>query len=323
MTHLAQDAYLDSFLAPFAPFLSREDISDIFVNRPGELWLETTAGQIERLDLPSLTEVALERLARQVAAKSAQGISRQHPLLTAALPDGSRIQIIQPPATRNSIVLAIRKHAVEDLSLSDFIGPNSAKKEPKIALPKPSPKAKMTDSGDWIDLLSRAVRDRKNILISGGTSTGKTTLLNTLLHHIPRQERLVLIEDAPELKMTHANAIGLLASRSQSGEADVTAEDLLIASLRMRPDRIILGEMRGGEVMTFLRAVNTGHPGSISTIHADSPERAIDQLALLVLQSGARMAWGEIVDYVKKSLNLIVHLSRENGKRQIDQIQAI
>jgi type IV secretion system protein VirB11 len=172
-------------------------------------------------------------------------------------------------------------------------------------------------------LLRQAVRQRKNILISGGTSTGKTTFLNALLREVPTSERLILIEDTPELQISHANAIGLLATRGSLGEADVSAEDLLIASLRMRPDRIILGEMRGKEAMTFLRAVNTGHPGSLSTIHADSPERAIDQLALLVLQTGTRMAWDDITLYVRRSLDIVVQLKREGGKRTVDQVFAI
>ncbi len=320
MTSLSADTYLDSFLAPLAPFLSRDDISDIFVNRPEEVWLETCNGHIECLELPALTSALLHRLARQVAALNAQGISRETPLLTGALPDGSRIQIILPPATRRHVALAIRKHGTAAVSISDFIGRDEPRSKPiKLALRPTLKTTPEDDDTDWAAILAKAVRERKNILISGGTSTGKTSLLNALMNEIPATERLILIEDAPELKMTHANSIGLLASRGQRGEADVSTEDLLIASLRMRPDRIILGEMRGGEVLTFLRAVNTGHPGSISTIHADSPERAIDQLALLVLQTGAQMEWDAVVKYVEKSINLIVQLQRIDGKRSIER----
>ncbi len=172
-------------------------------------------------------------------------------------------------------------------------------------------------------LLSEAVRQRKTILISGGASTGKTTFLNALLQEIPADERLILIEDTPELRLVHANAVGLIAVRGSLGEAEVTAEDLLIASLRMRPDRIILGEVRGNEAMTFLRAANTGHPGSLCTIHADSPERAIDQLALLVLQTGPRMAWEDITEYVRRSVDFVVQLKRRGGKRVVDSVLAI
>jgi type IV secretion system protein VirB11 len=173
---------------------------------------------------------------------------------------------------------------------------------------------------DSMILLRSAVSNRKNILISGGTSSGKSTFLNALLREIPAEERLIFIEDTPELQFRHENAVGLIAVRGSLGEADVSAEDLLIASLRLRPDRIILGELRGGEAVTFLRAVNTGHPGSMTTIHADSPIRAIDQLALMVLQTGARLGWEDVVRYVKKSVDIVVQLERHVGRRTISEI---
>ena len=161
---------------------------------------------------------------------------------------------------------------------------------------------------------------RRNILISGGTSTGKSTFLNALLSEVPTRERLILIEDTSELRIAHENEVGLLSARSALGEAAVTTDDRLIASLRMRPDRIILGEIRGAEAGTFLRAVNTGHPGSLSTIHADSPARAIEQLALLVLQTGIRMRWEDVVTYVRRSLDIIVQLKRGANGREIETI---
>lgn len=321
MSVLTQDVYLDSYLAPLAPFLTRPDITDIYVNRPGEVWIETLGGAVERIDAPVLTGAILARLARQIAATSAQGINREHPLLAAALPDGSRVQVILPPATRGEIAVAIRKHVVAGMSLEDYdeAGAFSATRfgaEEAEGICS----AQDAERSDLAQVLKRAVHERKNILISGGTSTGKTTFLNALLQEIPGNERLILIEDTPELHLKHANAVGLVAARSALGESEITAEDLLIASLRMRPDRIILGEMRGKEALTFLRSVNTGHPGSMSTIHADSPERAIDQLALLVLQTGTRMAWDEVVRYVRRSLDLIVQLKRESGRRTIEHL---
>jgi type IV secretion system protein VirB11 len=166
----------------------------------------------------------------------------------------------------------------------------------------------------------KAVRERHNILIAGGTSTGKTTFLNALLKEIPLEERLILIEDTPELELVHRNSIGLLASRSGLSETDVSAEDLLIAALRMRPDRIILGELRGREAFTFLRSVNTGHPGSMTTIHADSPQRAVEQLALLVLQSGAQLRWEDVLQYVHASIDVYVQLEREGGRRKVSAL---
>ena len=325
MSALSQDVYLDSYLAPIAPYLAPGDITDIFINRPGEVWIESTGGQIARCEVPGLTGPVLERLARQIAATSAQGISREHPLLAANLPDGSRVQIALPPATRGGVAIAIRKHVMTGMTLHSFAeaGAFDATSLAPADFDRKAEWRAMAaarQEGDMLGLLADAVRQRKNILISGGTSTGKTTLLNALLQEVPQSERLILIEDTPELQLTHANAVGLVAARSALGEAEVTAEDLLIAALRMRPDRIILGEMRGQEAMTFLRAVNTGHPGSLSTIHADSPERAIDQLALLVLQTGTRMAWDDIAEYVKRSLDLVVHLKRENGRRIVERV---
>jgi type IV secretion system protein VirB11 len=321
---LAEDIYLDSYLAPLAPYLARADVTDIYINRPGELWIEALGGHIERLDVPSLTNAVLARLSRQIAASNAQGINREHPLLAASLPDGSRVQIALPPATRGEIAVAIRKHVSAGMSLEDYeeAGAFAGAKLKAINAETKQPLPAKTER-DITAMLRSAVRQRKNILISGGTSTGKTTFLNALLREIPEQERLILIEDTPELQLTHANAVGLLAARGSLGEAEVTAEDLLIASLRMRPDRIILGEIRGKEAQTFLRAVNTGHPGSLTTIHADSPERAIDQLALLVLQTGTRMAWADIALYVKRSLDIIVQLGREDGRRRVNRIMAL
>jgi type IV secretion system protein VirB11 len=170
-------------------------------------------------------------------------------------------------------------------------------------------------------MLALAVRQKRNILIAGGTSTGKSTFLNALLREIPDHERLILIEDTPELQLRHENAIGLLAARSQLGESLATSDDLLNASLRMRPDRIILGEIRGSEAFTFLRAVNTGHPGSMSTIHADSPARAVEQLALLVLQTGTQLRREDVVSYVESVIDIFVQLERRGGERRISEVR--
>lgn len=292
MSAAAEEAgpvYLHSYLAPLAEMLARADVTDIFVNRPGELWVETRAGRVERHEAPALDEPTLARLARQIAAISHQGISREHPLLSGTLPDGARVQIVAPPATRGPLALAIRKHVVQELSLTDYVDEGAFAATERKTAPEPPAidriLADQLESGDVSSMLAAAVRARKNILISGGTSTGKTTFLNALLMEVPLAERLILIEDTPELRLRHDNMVGLLAARSALGEAQVTANDLLTASLRMRPDRIILGELRGPEAFAFLRAVNTGHPGSMTTIHADSSEGAIEQLVLLTLQS--------------------------------------
>ncbi|KLI62814.1 P-type DNA transfer ATPase VirB11 [Aurantiacibacter marinus] len=313
--------YLDSFLAPLAPWLGRADITDIWINRANEIWFETLGGGISREAVEGLDEATLGRLARQVAAHSAQGVSRAQPLLAASLPDGSRVQVVGPPATRGGHVIAIRKHVSPDLSLDQWgeagafegLAPGKASLESCIT-------NRMVGPDEAPAVLKEAVRARRNILVSGGTSSGKTTFLNALLAEIPAEERLVLIEDTEELKLRHENAVGLIAARGAMSEADVSAEDLLIAALRLRPDRIILGELRGAEAFTFLRAVNTGHPGSMTTIHADTPTRAIEQLVLLVLQAGSRLGRDDVRHYVRESVDVFVQLSRENGRRSVSQV---
>lgn len=316
---LASEVYLDSFLAPLEPFLTRADVTDIYINRPGEVWIEALGRTIERIDAPALTASVLLRLARQIAAIASQGISRENPLLSASLPDGSRVQIVLPPATRGDVAIAIRRHVMADMSLGHYASTGAFENTILGEAPRSQIMVEPGDKG-IMTMLQTAVRQRRNILISGGTATGKTTFLNALIAEIPQDERLIFIEDTAELSLRHANAVGLLAARGHMGEAQVTAEDLLIASLRMRPDRIILGEMRGSEALTFLRSVNTGHPGSMSTIHADSPERAIDQLALLVLQTGTKIEWYDVQNYIRKSLDLIVQLKQSNGIRFIENM---
>ena len=313
--------YLDSFLAPLAPWLIRADVTDIWINRPGELWVETLGGEIEQHDDASLTEDLLRRLARQIAAAGSQGISRAQPLLAASLPDGSRVQVVSPPATRGGHAFAIRRHVPSELTLEDW--------EDRDAFAGLT--ARTTDLEEargWRALgerdagaiIRQAVVERRNIIVAGGTSTGKTTFLNALLAEIPAPERLILIEDTEELRLKHSNAVGLIAARSPLSEAQVSAEDLLVAALRMRPDRIILGELRGHEAFTFLRAINTGHPGSMTTIHADTPQRAIEQLALLVLQAGSRLAREDVREYVRQSIDMFVQLERRDGRRRVSEV---
>lgn len=316
--------YLHTYLAPLAPMLERDDVTDIFVNRPGELWVETLTGGLERHDAPGLDDTTLWRLARQIASLSHQGVNREHPLLSATLPGGERVQVIAPPATHGSVAIAVRKHVVANLNLDDYeqagafaevrTGGQSEAEALNAQL------RAMLDAGHASEFLRLAVKSRKNIIIAGGTSTGKTTFLNALLKEVPRDERLILIEDAAEVQIDHPNALGLLAVRGETGEARVTTDDLVQASLRMRPDRIILGELRGREAATFLRAVNTGHPGSITTLHADSPKGAVDQLTLLVLQAGLNLSRAEIGDYVRGVVDIFVQLSRQDGQRRISQI---
>ena len=319
-----RNVYLEAYLRPLAEWLGRADVTDILVNAPGEVWVETVGGAMERHPAPELTDTILWRLAGQIAAVAHQGVSREHPLLAATLPGGARVQIVAPPATRGPLAMAIRKHVVKEMSLEDYAAAGAFDGARSVDLGAGSAEDEdlqtRLDAGDVTGFLRGAVQARKNIIVSGGTSTGKTTFVNALVKAAPLTERLILIEDTPEMRIDHPNAVGLIAARGSLGEARVSVEDLLQASLRMRPDRIILGELRGPEAYSFLRAVNSGHPGSITTVHADSPRAAVDQIALMVVQAGANLGRREIVDYVAGVVDVAVQLSRRNGRRFVSEI---
>ena len=311
---MPRSVYLDAYLAPLRPWLERETVTELLVNRPGELWVEDAgagAGGMQRVSLPELDDQLLQRLAEQVARISHQGINREHPLLSATLPDGARIQLVGPPATRSHWALAIRRHRLLDLPLDAYDrGPIRAAE----AAAGPDPLAQP------IAYLREAVRQRRTILISGGTSTGKTTFLNAMLREIPGHERVVLVEDTAELKLPGANGVGLIAVKGELGEAKVSANDLLQAALRLRPDRIVLGELRGVETVSFLRAINTGHPGSFSTVHANNPRGALEQIALMAMQTGIGLTRAETMEYAASVIDVVVQLDRIEGKRGIAAI---
>lgn len=314
---VSRSVYLDAYLAPFRPWLDRETVTEILVNRPGEVWIEdATQSGMQRIAMPEIEDRLLQRLAEQVARVSHQGINREHPLLAATLPadtgqGGARIQIVGPPATRSHWAMAIRRHRLLDLPLSAYErGPIAPHRE----APMPDPQT------DPIQYLREAIRRKKTILISGGTSTGKTTFLNAMLREIPDRERVVLVEDTAELKFHGANGLGLIAVKGELGEAKVSANDLLQAALRLRPDRIVLGELRGGETVSFLRAINTGHPGSFSTVHANTPRGALDQISLMAMQTGIGLSRAETLEYAASVIDVVVQLDRIDGQRGIAAI---
>ena len=307
-----RSVYLDAYLAPFRNWLERETVTEILVNRPGEVWIEdATLPAMQRAEDAAVDDHLLQRLAEQVARISHQGINRQHPLLAATLPDGARIQLCGPPATRRHWALAIRRHRLVDLPLDAYDrGPIA----PACAAPMPDPAAQP------IAFLREAIRRRQTILVAGGTSSGKTTFLNAMLREIPAQERVVIVEDTAELRLPGANGVGLIAVKGDLGEARVSANDLLQAALRLRPDRIVLGELRGAETVSFLRAINTGHPGSFSTVHANSPRGALEQIALMAMQTGIGLTRAETLDYAAAVIDVVVQLDRAGGKRGIAAI---
>jgi len=314
----ARSVYLDAYLAPFRPWLEREDITEILVNRPGEVWIEETGvAGMRRLPVSDADDLLLRRLAEQVARASHQGINREHPLLAATLPDevcpgSARIQLCGPPATRGHWAMAIRRHRLLDLPLSAYDhGPL-----------RPAPAEPLPDAVDEpIAYLRACVARRMTVLVFGGTSTGKTTFLNALLREIPDGERVVLVEDTAELRLPGENGVGLIAVKGELGEARVTTDDLVQAALRLRPDRIVVGELRGQETVSFLRAINTGHPGSFSTVHANSPRGALEQIALMALQAGIGLTRRETIEYTAQVVDVVVQLDRGGGQRRIADIR--
>lgn len=307
--------YLRTYLRPFLEYLERDEVTEILVNRPGEVWIEVS-GQagMQRIEQPEVDDLLLARLAAQIARVAHQGINRENPLLAASLPTGERVQLVGPPAAKHW-ALAIRRHRMVDMSLDDYDrGP----------IPDTSGKRKRDDNAfahrEPIKFLKEAVAARKTVLISGGTSSGKTTFLNAMLKAVPAHERIILVEDTQEIICPHANALRLVAVKGDMGEARVTINDLLQTSLRLRPDRIIVGEIRGEEATTFLRAINTGHPGSFTTVHANTPKGALDQVALMVLQSGTQLTRNETLAYATSLIDVVVQLSRLGGERIVSDI---
>jgi type IV secretion system protein VirB11 len=275
---------------------------------------------MERHDAPEVDSLLLERLANQIARINHQGVSRESPLLAAILPGGARVQMVLPPATRGEVALAIRKHRLQDMTLESYFEQTALPSGRKIA-DDSSMLASLLQEQDYLGFFRAAVAARKTILISGGTSSGKTTLLNALLKEIPKHERVIAIEDAPEIRLSGDNALGLVAVAGDQGEAKVTVDDLMRASLRMRPDRLIVGELRGGETVTFLRAINTGHPGSISTVHANTPKGAFEQLAFMCMQAGLSLGRQETMDYARSMIDIVIQLDRLSGQRAISCVE--
>jgi type IV secretion system protein VirB11 len=317
--------YLHTYLAPLERWLADPDVTELLVNRPGELWVERVGHvAMERHLVPALDEPLLRRLALQIARQNSQGVSRETPLLAAVLPGGARVQVVLPPATRGHVALAIRKHVLKDLSLADYAAAG-ALANAKVSKPGELSDADhalsaLLNAGDILRFLARAVAERKTILLSGGTSSGKTTLLNALLKEVPEHERIVVIEDTPEVRLDRDNALGLVAVHGVQGEARITIDDLLRASLRLRPDRLLVGELRGPEAVTFLRAINTGHPGSFATIHSSSAQSAFEQLALMCVQAGLGLRQEDALRYARQMIDIVVQLDRREGLRGVSEI---
>lgn len=315
---------LNTFLGPLKHFFDQDGIAEISINRPKEIWVERY-GEMERHEIETFDFEHLRSMGHLIAQSTNQMISEEKPLLSATLPEGFRIQVIFPPACEPfTVAMSIRKQTVLNLDLPQYeaLGAFESTIVAKGENEDDQKLRALLDQGAIREFLSNAVKLRRNMIISGGTSTGKTTFMNAILKEIPKDERVLTIEDAREVDLDHLpNRVHLVASRGGQGRASVTAQDLIEASLRMRPDRIVLGELRGAEAFSYLRAINTGHPGSITTLHADSPQLAIEQLILMIMQANLGLKREEIKEYVEAIVNVVVQLKRgQKGKRYVSEV---
>lgn len=321
----AKTIFLDQALTPLRRWLDDDKIVEIVANGPGGLYVEVIGeSSMQRVTAPEITGDWLRHLAERVAGFSGQSVNAEHPLLSAALASGERFQGVLPPATTNGGAFAIRKQVIKDMAIDEYRTMGSFDRV-KVSMAEELSEidrqlCEYLDDGKIEDFIRLAVANRYSILLSGGTSSGKTTFLNALLKEVPSDERIITIEDTREVKPIQDNFLPLVASKGDQGHARVTIESLLQAAMRLRPDRIFLGEIRGPEAYSFLRAVNTGHPGSITTVHADSPAGAFEQLALMVMQAGAGLRKDEIISYAKAVLPIVIQQSRIGGWRGTSEI---
>ncbi|MBL4625734.1 MAG: P-type DNA transfer ATPase VirB11 [Flavobacteriales bacterium] len=264
MSYEKSDVALQKYLKPFTEILNSDEVQEISISRPGEMFIDSTSG-VERVEDSSLTFSMLRDLSNLVASYRGQGISERKPLLSASLPGGERIQIVLPPACEpETIVFAIRKPAVLDFTLEDYrrLGAFDDVKITDDGVSELDLKlAKLLSERDFEGFMRVAVKGKKNIIVSGGTFTGKTTFTNAIIKEIPDHERIITIEDVQEVRVPHINKVHLLASKGEQGVAKVGVKELLETCLRLRPDRILLSEIRGDEAFYYLRSINSGHPG--------------------------------------------------------------
>jgi pilus assembly protein CpaF len=288
------------FLRPIEPLILDPAVSEIMVNGPDRVFIERD-GFLEAVPGVTLTGKGLMIAVKNIARRLGDDISEAKPILDSRLPDGSRVAAVIPPCSVHGVTLTIRKFTARNYSMDDLV-------------------AIGTVPDYFAQDLRRQVLARKNILISGGTGTGKTTLLNILAGFIPNDQRLVIIEDTAEIHIEKPNVVRLEARREQSDLPAVTIRDLLKATLRHRPDRIILGEIRGGEAFDLLQLLNTGHSGTLSTVHATSALQGLSRFTSCVLQSGVELPYRAIKTNIAESVNLIVQLERRPGQRFVSEV---
>jgi pilus assembly protein CpaF len=292
-------------LGPLEPILADPDISDILVNNCANVYVERK-GKLARTDVVFRDDRHLLQIIERIVSKVGRRIDESSPYVDARLPDGSRVNAIIPPLAIDGPALSIRRFGIDPLKMSDLL--NLGALDERMST-----------------VLQAAVKTRVNVLISGGTGTGKTTLLNVLSEFIPSTERIITIEDSAELHMKQDHVVRLETRPSNiEGRGEVTQRDLVRNALRMRPDRIILGEVRGGEALDMLQAMNTGHDGSLSTIHSNSTRDALSRLETMVLMAGMELPSRAIRDQIGSAIQIVIQLVRyPDGTRKVLKLSEI
>ena len=288
------------FLRPIAHLIQDPDVTEIMVNGSRRIFVERQ-GLIEAVDGIEIDERNLKVAVKNIARALGDDVSEEKPILDSRLPDGSRVAAVFPPCSVGGTTLTIRKFQTRFFTADELV---------RIGTMTP----------DVLAHIRAAIEKNENILISGGTSTGKTTLLNALSAFLPVTDRIVLIEDTAELQIERPNLVRFEARREQAGLPAVTIRELLRATLRHRPDRIIVGEVRGGEAFDLLQALNTGHSGTLSTIHANSAAQALARFSSCVVQSGVELPYQAVRYQIADAINLVLHLGRAHGARVVREL---
>jgi len=290
---------------PLERLLADDTVTEIMVNGPSEIWIER-AGKLYETNVRFNDDSHLRRIINKMVAQVGRRIDEANPMVDARLPDGSRVNAVIPPLSLSGPLVTIRKFGRRRLTLDDMV---------KIG----------TLSQETVEFLQRCIRAELNMLISGGTGSGKTTLLNALSAAIPDEERIVTIEDAAELMLNQRHVLRLESRpRDIAGENEVPIRMLVRNSLRMRPDRIIVGEVRGPEALDMLQAMNTGHDGSLSTVHANTARDALSRIETMVLMAGVDLPVRAIREQVSSALDAVIHLERlEDGSRRVTSITEV